>query len=80
MTFDLSQRLKGDTLQRWGAYQIARVMGAMNNAEVRDAEGLPKVTDPSAAAILEAYDAPLNSSPVKPMSSAEVGPGGDKSD
>lgn len=80
VTFDLSERLRGDALQRWGAYQIARVMGAMNNAEVRAAEGLPEVTDPAAAAILEAYDAPLNSAPVKPPSSSEVGPGGDKAD
>lgn len=76
VTFDLSQRLRGDTLQRWGAYQIARVIGAMTAAEVRAAEGLPKVDDPA----LDAFDQPLNSSPVKPESSAEVGPGGDGAD
>jgi phage portal protein BeeE len=80
VTFDLSQRLRGDTLQRWSAWQMARVMGTMNNAEIRVEEGLPKVTDPAAAAVLEAYDAPLNSAPVKALSSSGAGPGGDKSD
>jgi HK97 family phage portal protein len=80
VTFDLSQRLRGDTLQRWSAYQIARVLGAMNNAEVRAAEGLPAITDQTHATILEAYDVPLNSAPVKPLSSAGAGPGGDKAD
>lgn len=78
VTFDLSQRLRGDTLQRWSAYQIARVIGAMNNVEIRAEEGLPAVVDPTQAAILEAYDAPLNSAPVKPTSTG--GAGGDKSD
>ena len=78
VTFDLSQRLRGDALQRWSAYQIARVIGAMNNAEVRAAEGLPAVTDPAAATVLTAYDAPLNSAPVKPTSTG--GAGGDKAD
>jgi HK97 family phage portal protein len=77
VTFDLSERLRGDALQRWSAYQIARVMGAMNNAEVRAEEKLPKVTDTAQAAVLEAYDAPLNSAPVKPTSTG--GAGGDKS-
>jgi HK97 family phage portal protein len=76
VTFDLSERLRGDTLQRWSAYQIARVTGAMNNAEIRQAEGLPTVTDPGQTTVLEAYDAPLNSAPVKPTSSG--GAGGDK--
>lgn len=76
VTFDLSERLRGDTLQRWSAYQIARVIGAMNNAEIRKAEGLPTVTDETQAEILEAYDAPLNSAPVKPTSTG--GAGGDK--
>ena len=80
VTFDLSQRLRGDTLQRMSGYQIARVIGVMNGAEVRAAEGLPKVTDPTAAALLEAYDTPFTSSPVKPPSSSGVGPGGDKAD
>ncbi len=78
VTFDLSQRLRGDALQRWSGYQIARVIGAMNNAEIRQAEGLSVVTDPVSQAILEAYDAPLNSAPVKPT--ATGGAGGDKSD
>jgi HK97 family phage portal protein len=80
VTFDLSQRLRGDTLQRWSAYQIARVIGAMNNEEIRAAEGLPRVTDPAQAAVLGAFDAPLNSAPVKAPSSSGVGPGGDKAD
>jgi HK97 family phage portal protein len=77
VTFDLSQRLRGDALQRWSGYQIARILVAMNNSEVRAAEGLPKVTDPAAKHVLEAYDAPINSSPVKPLSNAGAGPGGD---
>ncbi len=75
VTFDLSQRLRGDSLQRWSGYQIARVIGAMNGAEIRKAEGLPTITDPTAESILNAYDAPLNSSPVKPIN---PGVGGDK--
>jgi hypothetical protein len=50
----------------------------MNGAEIRAKEGLPKVTDPKAAALLEAYDTPFTSSPVKPTSTG--GAGGDKSD
>lgn len=80
VTFDLSQRLRGDTLQRWSAWQIARVMGAMNNAEIRKLEGLDQVTDPAQAAILEDFAAPLNSAPVKALSTSGAGPGGDKSD
>lgn len=78
VTFDLSERLRGDTLQRWSAWQIARVIGAMSNEEIRAQEGLPVVTDPTQAAILQAFDAPLNSAPVKPTSTG--GAGGDKSD
>jgi HK97 family phage portal protein len=77
VTFDLSRRLRGDTLQRWSAWQIARVTGAMNNAEIRAEEGLPPVTDPAQAAVLEDFAAPLNSAPVKPSSTG--GAGGDKS-
>jgi HK97 family phage portal protein len=69
---DLSHRLRGDSLQRWQRYQIARIIGAMNNAEIRNAEGLPLVDDES----LNAYDAPLNSSPMHV--SGPNGPGGDK--
>ena len=74
VTFDLSERLRGDALQRWSAYQIARVIGAMTAAEVRAAEGLPAVSDPA----LDAFDQPLNSAPVKAPSSSGVGPAGDK--
>jgi HK97 family phage portal protein len=73
--FDLSQRLRGDTLQRWAAYQIARVIGAMSNSEVREAEGLPPVTDPDANdGTWDAFNAPLNSAPMP----AAVAQGGDK--
>lgn len=71
--FDLSQRLRGDTLQRWAAYQVARVIGAMNNAEIREAEGLLPVTG-DAGGPLDAYDQPLNSAPMP----AAVAQGGDK--
>jgi HK97 family phage portal protein len=78
VAFDLSQRLHGDTLQRWQAYQIARIIGAMNIADVARAEGLPVPTpsDPEQQAFIEAYNAPLNSSPMK-VGGAES-PGGDK--
>jgi HK97 family phage portal protein len=76
--FDLSQRLRGDTLQRWSAWQIARVIGAMSSAEIRKVEGLPPVTDPAQSTVLEAFDQPFNSSPIKPT--ATGGAGGDKSD
>lgn len=80
VTFDLSERLRGDSLQRWSGYQIARVIGAMNNEEIRAQESLPAVTDPTAAATLQQYDAPLNSAPVKALSSSGAGPGGDEAD
>lgn len=69
---DLSHRLRGDSLQRWSTYQIGRITGAMNNAEIRAAEGMPVVDDPA----LNDYAAPLNSAPVKPT--ATGGAGGDK--
>lgn len=78
VTFDLSGRLRGDTLQRFSTYQIARVIGAMNNLEVRKAEGMTLPTDPAVIAELSNYSAPLNSAPVKPTSTG--GAGGDKAD
>ena len=74
MLFDLSQRLRGDTLQRWAAYQIGRVIGAMNNLEIREAEGLPIPEDPAILAELSNYLAPLNSAPMP----AQPAQGGDK--
>jgi HK97 family phage portal protein len=63
---DLSHRLRGDSLQRWQVYQIGRVIGAMNSAEVRNAEGMPVVDDDT----LGRFDQPLNSSPMKPVAPA----------
>jgi HK97 family phage portal protein len=80
VTFDLSQRLRGDTLQRFSAYQIARVIGSMNNLEIRQEEGQPIPDDPEQVALLSRFDAPLNSAPVKPISSSGAGPGGDSAD
>jgi HK97 family phage portal protein len=74
VTFDLSERLRGDTLQRFAAYQIARVIGAMNNLQIIQAEGLPMPTDPDVIAELSNYSAPLNSAPMP----AGPGEGGDK--
>lgn len=74
--FDLSQRLRGDTLQRFQAYQIARICGFMNNLDVMHAEGMPTPTDPDLVAQLSDYAAPLNSSPLKV--GGPQGPGGDK--
>ena len=76
VTFDLSTRLRGDTLQRFSAYQIARVAGFMNNYEIMKAEHMTLPTDPEVVATLSDYTAPLNSAPVKPTSTG--GAGGDK--
>lgn len=76
VAFDLSARLRGDTLQRWSAYQIARVIGAMNNLEIRKEEGLSIPADAATQKVLSDYAAPLNSAPVKPT--ATGGAGGDK--
>ena len=78
VTFDLSQRLRGDTLQRFQAYQIARICGFMNNMDAIQAEGMPIPTDPAVVAQLSDYAAPLNSSPLKV--SGPQGPAGDKAD
>lgn len=74
--FDLSQRLRGDTLQRYQAYQIGRVCGFMNNLDVLRAEGMPIPGDPELVAQLSDYAAPLNSSPMK-VGGGEA-PGGDE--
>lgn len=76
VTFDLSERLRGDTLQRFQAYQIARVCGFMNNLQIMRSEGVPIPSDPELVAALSDYNAPLNSSPMKV--SGPNGPGGDK--
>lgn len=75
VTFDLSVRLRGDTLQRYNAYQIGRIIGSMNNLEIRKAEGQSIPTDPETIALLSKYDQPLNSAPMK---EAQVAQGGDK--
>ncbi len=80
VTFDLSQRLRGDTLQRFSAWQIARVSGWMSNLDVLKAEGMPIPTDPDVLAQLSDYAAPLNSAPVKALSGGAAGPGGDEAD
>lgn len=77
VTFDLSERLRGDTLQRWSTYQIGRVIGAMNNVEIRKAERMPIPTDPDELAALSDYGAPLNSAPIKPTGPSEGGDGAD---
>ena len=76
VTFDLSTRLRGDTLQRFSAYQIARVAGFMSNYDIMKAEHMTLPTDPETVAQLSDYTAPLNSAPVKP---AGGNVGGDKS-
>lgn len=74
VTFDLSERLRGDTLQRWAAYQIARVIGAMTNAQIIKEEGGQLPTTEAQLALLNSYDQPFNSSPMP----AAVTQGGDK--
>ena len=76
VTFDLSQRLRGDTLQRFQGYQIARICGFMNNLDVMRAEGMQIPTDQTLVDQLSDYAAPLNSSPLKV--GGPQGPGGDK--
>lgn len=76
VTFDLSGRLRGDTLQRFQAHQIGRICGFMNNLDILRAENMPIPTDPATLAILSDYQAPLNSSPLKV--SGPQGPAGDK--
>jgi len=55
--FDLSGRLRGDSLQRWQRYQIGRTIGAITTNEIRMAEDLPLIDDEWAENLM----APLNS-------------------
>jgi hypothetical protein len=76
VTFDLSGRLRGDTLQRFQAWQIGRICGFMNNLDVLRAEGMPIPTDEATLKVLGDYAAPLNSAPLK--ANIEGPSGGDK--
>lgn len=58
--FDLSSRLRGDTLQRFQAYQIARNGGWLNVDEIRGKEEMPDVPDGSGKNFLQ----PMNMAPL----------------
>lgn len=78
--FDLSDRLRADTLVRFQAYQLARNSGFMSVNEIRESEGMPAV-GPAGDTYLQPMNmAPLGSVPVdptlKPTNDAGVGQGG----
>ena len=54
--FDLSGRLRGDTLARFQAWTLARNGGWMNDDEIRDKEDMPPIPDGEG----QTYWAPLN--------------------
>ena len=81
--FDLRGRLRGDTLQRYQAYQLGRNAGFLNVDEIRESEDLPAL--PGGAG--QTYLQPLNMgdagdpdpniiNPPKPTNPAGVGAGG----
>lgn len=81
--FDLSGRLRGDTLQRYQAYQLGRNAGFLCVDEIRAKEGLPPLPDGAGQTFLQ----PLNMgdagepdpnilNPPKPTNPAGVGAGG----
>lgn len=55
--FDLSKRLRGDRLQRYQAYNIARAGGWMNGDEIRHEEEMPPMADGQG----KIYLVPINS-------------------
>ena len=58
--FDLDHRLRGDSLQRWQSYMVARTLGGLSVSEIRIKENLPPVA-PEYAAWADNPMAPLNS-------------------
>lgn len=56
--FDLSSRLRGDTLQRFQAYTMARGGGWMSVNEIRDREDMPPISDG------DNYLQPMNMAPL----------------
>jgi HK97 family phage portal protein len=69
--FNLAGRLRGDTLQRFQAYTLARNGGWMNIDEIRELEDLPALPDGQG----QDYWAPLNFAPISAMQAGNVVPG-----
>lgn len=67
--FDLRGRLRGDTLQRFQAYTLARNGGWMNIDEIRELEDMPALPD----GLGQAYFAPLNFAPMDQILDGSVG-------
>ena len=59
--FDLTNRLRGDTLQRWQAYAVARTLGAITIDDVRIAEDMPP------------FGTEWSTNPMAPLNSAQNG-------
>lgn len=86
--FDLRGRLRGDTLQRYQAYQLGRNAGFLCVDEIREAEDLPPLPDGAGKTFLQplnmgdAGDPPAATptsslpKPPKPTNPAGVGAGG----
>ena len=74
--FDLSSRLRGDTLQRFQAYTLARSGGWLNVDEIRDRENLAPIPDGSGQNYLQPMNmAPLGYDPTKdPGAGSGAGP------
>ena len=81
--FDIRGRLRGDTLQRYQAYQLARNAGFMNVDEIREREDMPPLPNGAGQTFLQ----PLNMggagdpdpnivNPPKPTNPAGLGAGG----
>ena len=70
--FNLEGRLRGDTLQRYQAYTLARNGSWMSPDEIRAREDMP----PLPGGIGEDYFAPLNFAPLGSGPPAEPAPGG----
>ena len=79
--FDLADRLRADTLQRYQAYQIARNMGVLNADEIRAKEDLPVIPNGLGQIYLSPMNmAPLGTAPddpsLKPTNDGGFGGGG----
>lgn len=70
--FNLDNRLRADTLQRFQAYTLARNGSWLNVDEIRDREDLPPLPD----GLGQDYWAPLNFAPVDKIASGAITPGG----
>lgn len=72
--FDFSEMLRGDTLQRMQAYQIAFLNGFLNQNEIRARENMPPIEGG------DQYRVPANTVPMGTVPSDAVSPTGGKND